>query len=227
MKKLILFIAVCFCATSLFAQSAEELKNAGNDALRSKDYKTALEKYEAFLGAEDTFEDTALVFNAAYCANKSKDYAKAEKYFAQSVANNYKLSKSYQYLALVLKKQKKYDEMVATLNKGIEACPTKNKKLKASLAKHYFSAAQKANNFEKSEDLYKKAAGIESKYKETALLALGQLYYNKGAEFWPANQPKAKSYFEKSTNTLNDVLKMNPGRKEASDLIATIKGLVK
>ncbi|WP_321297823.1 hypothetical protein [Marinifilum fragile] len=226
MKKLILFIAVCFCATSLFAQTAEEFKNAGNDALRSKDYKTALTNLESYVAAIDTV-DKPVVYNLGVAAYKTKDYAKSEKYFNQSIENDYKKFNSYQYLSNSLKKQKKNDEMIATLKKGIEACPTKNKKLKASLAKEYFGSAQKANNFEKSEGLYKKAAEIESKYKETALLALGQLYYNKGAEFWPANQDKAKSYFEKSTNTLNDVLKMNPGRKEASDLIATIKGLVK
>ena len=230
MKKFILFIAVCFCVSSVFAQSAAQLKNEGNAALKSKDYKTAIEKYEAFLGAEDTVEDIALVFNTGYCASKIKDYAKAEKYFAQSVANNYKPSKSYQYLAMMQKKQKKTDEMVATLKKGIEACPTKNSKLLASLAKHFFSVgqkAQKANKFESAEASYKQAAELKSKYQETAMLALAQLYYNKGAEYWPATQDKAKSYFEKATVAAKNLLAVNPAKKEATDLIATIKGLVK
>jgi len=226
MKKFILFIAVCFCVSSVFAQSAEELKNAGNAALRSKDYKEALTSLESYVAAIDTVDKPA-IYNLGVASYKTKDYIKSEKYFNQSIENDYKMYLSYQYLSNSLKKQKKYNEMIATLIKGIEACPSKNKKLKASLAKQYFGSAQKANNFEKSEDLFKKAIEIESKYKETALVALGQLYYNKGAEFWPANQDKAKSYFEKSTNTLNDVLKMNPERKEAADLIATIKGLVK
>lgn len=230
MKKIILFIAVCFCVSSVFAQSAAQLKNEGNAALKSKDYKTAMEKYEAFLGAEDTVEDIALVFNTAYCASKIKDYAKAEKYFAQSVVNKYKPSKAYQYLALMQKKQNKVSEMVATLQKGIKACPTKNSKLVASLAKHYFSVgqtAQKGNKFEAAETSYKQAAQIKSKYQETAMLALAQLYYNKGAEFWPANQDKAKSYFEMATAQANKLLALNPAKKEAKDLITTIKGLLK
>ncbi|WP_282013871.1 tetratricopeptide repeat protein [Marinifilum flexuosum] len=244
MKKLILFIAVCFCATSLFAQSAAQLKNEGNAAVKSKDYKTALEKYEAFLGAEDTFEDPALVFNAAYCANKLKDYPKAEKYFAQSVANNYKLSKSYQYLASVQKKQKKMDEMVATLKKGIEAIPTKNSKLIASLSKHYLVAgqkAQKANKMDAAEDLYKKASESKSKYQADALVGLGMLYFNQGAtimqkanpiankepEKFKAESAKAQGFYKKAMAELTKAKALAPTREDLLQTMATVKAEIK
>ncbi|MPQ47074.1 tetratricopeptide repeat protein [Marinifilum sp. N1E240] len=244
MKKFILFIAVCFCVSSVFAQSAAQLKNEGNAALKSKDYKTAIEKYEAFLGAEDTVEDNALVFNTGYSASKIKDYAKAEKYFAQSVANNYKLSKSYQYLALMLKKQKKMDEMVATLQKGIEACPTKNSKLVATLTKHYLKGgqvAQKANKMDKAEELYKKASEGKSKYQPDALLGLGMLYFNQGAtimqkanpiantepEKFKAESAKAQGFYKKAIAELAKAKALAPAREDITKTMATVKAEIK
>lgn len=244
MKKLILFIAVCFCVTSLFAQSAAQLKNEGNDAVKSKDYKTALAKYEAFLAAADTFDDPALVYNAAYCANKIKNYTKAEKYFAQSVANNYKTSKAYQYLANVQKQQNKNDEMVATLKKGIEACPTKNSALVSALVKHYLlegQEAQKNSQFDVAEDLYKKAAERKSKLKADALISLGTLYFNQGARIMQNANPfansepekfkeesaKAQDYYKKSLAELNKAKTIAPKREDITQTIATVKAEVK
>ena len=244
MKRLILILVVCFSVASAFAQSAAQFKNDGNAALKSKDYKTALENYEKFLAAEDTFEDPALVFNTGYCAIKIKDYTRAEKYFGESVDNNYKLSSAYRFKALAQKSQKKYDDMIATLKAGIEACPTKNSKMSSMLAKHYLiegQKAQKANKFKAAEGLYKKAGEFKSKMQADALFSLGTLYYNEGAKIMQAATPiantqpdkykaesaKAQTYFKKAIAELNKAKAIAPAREDVTATIATIKGLIK
>ncbi|MDM8158760.1 hypothetical protein QUH73_02905 [Labilibaculum sp. K2S] len=243
MKKIILILAICFSAVGVFAQSAAQFKNDGNTALKSKDYKTALVNYEKYLAAEDTEKDPALVFNLGYCAIKLKKYAKAEQYFGQSIENKYKTSIAYQYKAKAQKSQKKYEDMIVTLNEGIAACPTKNSKLVSELAKHYLlegQTAQKADKFEVAEDLYKKAGNVKSKLQVDALFSLGTLYYNKGAKIMQAATPtantepenykaesaKAKTYFQKAIVELNKAKAIAPAREDVTSTITTIKGLL-
>ncbi|WP_372751069.1 tetratricopeptide repeat protein [Labilibaculum sp.] len=244
MKKIILIIAVCLSAVGVFAQSAAQFKNDGNTALKSKDYKSALANYEKFLGAEDTVDDPALVFNSGYCAIKIKDYAKAELYFGQSIENNYKKSTAYYYKSIAQKNQKKSEEMVSTLEEGIEACPTKKSKLVKALAKHYLiegQKAQKANEFEAAQTLYQKAATDKSKYQADALFSLGTLYYNQGAKIMQAATPvantepekykeesvKANSFYQKAIVELNKAKTIAPSREDIASTISTVKGLLK
>ncbi len=244
MKKLILFVAVCLCTAGVFAQSAAQLKNEGNAALKARNYKVAMEKYEAFMNAPDTQQDFPLVFNTAYCAGKIKNYAKAEKYFAQSIKNNYKASKSYYYCALMQKKQNHYDQMVATLNKGIEACKGKNSKLIKELSKYYLISgqkAQKAKDFTKAEELYKKAGEKKSKLQVDAFASLGTMYYNQGAQImqkatpiankepekYKAESVKAKGYYQKALNTLQKAKQLAPTRKDILTTLSTVKKLLK
>lgn len=244
MKKLILLVAVCLCTAGVFAQTAAKLKNEGNAAIKSKNYKLALEKYEAFMNAEDTTQDFPLVFNAGYCAMKIKNYATAEKYYEQSIKNNYKTSKAYYYCALAQKKQKQFDKMVATLNKGIAACKGKNSKLIKALSKHYLISgqkAQKAKKFAEAEELYQKAGEQKSKLQVDAFASLGTLYYNKGAEImqkatpiankepekYKAESVKAKGYYKKALEVLQKAKTLNPTRKDILATITTVKGLLK
>lgn len=244
MKKFILLLAVCFSISAAFAQSAATLKNEGNAELKAKNYKGALEKYEAFMSAEDTFEDAALVFNSGYCAIKVKDYAKAVKYFGESIDNKYKLSSAYRFKALAEKKQKNIDAMIATLNAGIAACPTKNSKMTKMLATHFLKegvAAQKANKFAAAEASFKKAIEVKSKKKADALVSLGTLYYNEGAKIMQAATPiantqpdkykaesaKAQSYYKKAVAELNKAKAIDPAREDVTATLATLKGLIK
>ncbi len=244
MKKLILFAAVCLCTAGVFAQSAADLKNAGNEALRSKKYKVAIEKYEAYMNAPDTEKDIPLVYNTAICAYKIKNYAKAEKYFTKSIENKYKLSKAYYYCALMQKKQNKFDAMVTTLNQGIEACKGKNSKLVKALSKHYLIAgqkAQKAKKFAKAEELYKKASERKSKLQVDAFASLGTMYYNQGAEImqkatpiankepekYKAESVKAKGYYQKALNILQKAKQLAPTRKDILTTLSTVKKLLK
>ena len=112
MKKIIVIFVLSLSFTGLFAQDAVSFKNAGNAALKAKDYKTALENFEKFMQAPDTFDDQAVVYNTAYSAIKIGKYDKAVEYFDVSIKNNYKTDVSYQYKALAFKKIKKTDLMM-------------------------------------------------------------------------------------------------------------------
>lgn len=137
MKKMIFIFALCLSFGTLMAQDAATFKNAGNDALKAKDYAKALENYEKVMAATGTGEpDYPMIFNSAVCAIQIKNYEKATKYFDQAIAGNYKLEDSFFNKAMVLKLQKKNEEYVKVMNEGIAKFP-ENTKFKADLAKYY------------------------------------------------------------------------------------------
>jgi len=242
MKRIILLFVVCFSLSNVFAQSAGELKNQGNAALKAKNYKGAIELFEKYFAAAEEIE-APVVFNTAYSALKIKDYAKAEKYFGESIDNKYKLSSAYRFKAIAQKRQKKFDEMVATLNAGIAAC-TKSSKMAKMLATHYLKqgvAAQKSNNFAKAEGLYKKAIEVKSKLKTDAIVSLGTLYFNEGARIQQAANPlansdkpkfaaesaKAQKYYKKALAEMKKAKALDPVREDVTKQIATLNGLIK
>ncbi len=105
MKKLIIVLAAIIAGVSSYAQSAAELKNEGNAALKTKDYKTALAKYEAYLatGEEGVAGDKATIYNIATCADKLDNSEKAIEYYQKAIdmdyrgdISTYKIAKIYQ-----------------------------------------------------------------------------------------------------------------------------------
>lgn len=63
---------------SVFAQESVELKNAGNEALRTKDYAKALESFEKAITVwGDQPTDFAMIYNAGVCAYQLKSFDKA------------------------------------------------------------------------------------------------------------------------------------------------------
>ena len=123
MKKIVLLFLSALLTVGVFAQDpgAAE-KNAGNVALKAKNYAEAFKKYEEYLKIVNN-KDNATVFNTAYCANKIKNYPAAEKYFSMSIDNKYKTATSYLGKAQALKAQKKDEEMLATLQEVMKASP--------------------------------------------------------------------------------------------------------
>ena len=72
-----LVLMMAFGATAQ-EESAAELKNQGNEALRAKNYKGALELFEKAIAAwGDEEMDAAMVYNTATSARKIKNYEKA------------------------------------------------------------------------------------------------------------------------------------------------------
>ena len=137
MKKVIFIFVLCLGFGTLMAQDVAALKNAGNDALKVKDFAKALENYEKVMAATGTgAPDYAMIFNCAVCAIQIKNYDKAIKYFDQTIAGNYKLEDSFYNKAMVWKLQKKDDEYVKVLNEGIAKFP-ESLKFKTELSKYY------------------------------------------------------------------------------------------
>ena len=137
MKKMIFIFALCLSFGTLMAQDAATFKNAGNEALKAKDYAKALENYEKVMAAIGTGEqDYAMIYNSAVCAIQIKNYEKATKYFDQAIAGNYKLEDSFFNKAMVFKLQKKNEEYIKVMNEGIAKFP-ESAKFKTDLAKYY------------------------------------------------------------------------------------------
>jgi len=137
MKKVILVFLLFISFGSLMAQETATLKNAGNDALKAKDYAKALENYEKVMAVTGTAApDYAMIYNSAVCAIQIKNYEKAAKYFDQTIAGNYKPEDSFFNKAMVLKLQKKNEEYLKVMNEGIAKFP-ENTKFKADLSKYY------------------------------------------------------------------------------------------
>ena len=81
MKKIVLLFLSALLTVGVFAQDpgAAE-KNAGNVALKAKNYAEAFKKYEEYLKIVNN-KDNATVFNTAYCANKIKKLSSCREVF--------------------------------------------------------------------------------------------------------------------------------------------------
>ncbi|MFW5890202.1 MAG: tetratricopeptide repeat protein, partial [Marinilabiliaceae bacterium] len=115
MKYLLTISFVLFAfATGIVAQdkTAAEYKNEGNDALRNKDYATALENYEkAIENWEDGEPEDAMVYNAATCARRTEEFDKAIKYYEMAKDRGFRDDIATYYIAYSLGKQGKAEEM--------------------------------------------------------------------------------------------------------------------
>lgn len=144
--KLLAFALLLFSGITMAQDNSAELKNQGNDALRSKNYKGALAKYEAYLatGSDEAKSDYSTIYNAATCSYKLKNYAKSNKYYAQAKANGYKEDLSTYKMAMILKKQNKEEESIAMLEQAItDYSSSKYKKnFVKAVATHYTKQAQ-------------------------------------------------------------------------------------
>lgn len=138
MKRLAFILLVFLSVGTLFAQESAKLYNAGNDALKAKDYAKALENYEKAAAVWGTAPaDYGMFYNCAICAFQIKDYEKAIKYFDMCFANNFKPEDALYNKAIVYKIQKNNDGYLKTINDGIAKFP-ENAKFKGDLSKINF-----------------------------------------------------------------------------------------
>ncbi|MFV0506741.1 MAG: tetratricopeptide repeat protein [Bacteroidales bacterium] len=143
MKRIGLILSMFILTVAVYAQdgkSPSELKNAGNDAYRSKKYDEALSNYEQAIATWDKETDKTMIYAAAICAYKVKNNDKALKYFNMCIAENYKTSTCILVKADVLDKQGKSEEALKVLQEGVAAYP-KDAKLVGKLASAYNSEA--------------------------------------------------------------------------------------
>jgi tetratricopeptide (TPR) repeat protein len=208
MKQIFLIIAFCFGMTAGFAQDAVDaiqLKNDGNDALRDKDYKKALELFEksvASWGEEEP--DNAMIYNAGFCAYKTKQFDKAVKYFDQSIGSDYKVSTAYLYKADSQKKAGDDKGFVETLTAGLASDPS-DAKMKSMLSNYYL---QEGNDF------YKKGATI---LQQAAADVTAGKYLTTDDQYKKATD-EAKGEFKKALPLFEKALEIEPGDETAKQL---------
>ncbi|WP_339740590.1 tetratricopeptide repeat protein [uncultured Sunxiuqinia sp.] len=211
MKRLFLLTIFCLGVVAVgFAQDtvdAVQLKNDGNDALRAKDYKKALELFEKSLANwSEEEQDNAMIYNAGYCAYKVKNFEKAVKYFGQSIENNYKTSTAYLYKANAQRQTGDDDGFVETLEAGMASNPN-DMKMKDMLSTFYL---KEGNAF------YKKGAAI---LKEAASdVAAGKFTTND--DQYKAATTEAREEFKKALPYFDKALKLTPNDDTAKQLKA-------
>lgn len=244
MKRIAFILLSILFSAGVFAQEpgAAE-KNAGNDALKAKNYAEALKKYEEYLKIVD-YKDNATVFNTAYCANKIKDYAAAEKYFDMSIKNKYKAASSYLGKAQALKNQKKDADMLVTLQEGLKAFPG-NMKLETMYATYYLKEGQKfqkAGNESKAAENYTKITSLSNKsFKTQGYVSLAGLFFNNGAKIlqdatpiantdkakYDAEKAKAVNDFKKAKDYLTQAQSLEPANQDVKDLMKQVNEALK
>ncbi|HEY3372925.1 MAG TPA: tetratricopeptide repeat protein [Prolixibacteraceae bacterium] len=210
MKRFFLALTLCFGIVLGFAQdekSAVEIKNQANDALRAKDYPTALKLYEEALSKwADTPKDTAMVYNMAVCAYQTKDYDKALKYLDESIALNYKKENALLYKANIYKSMKNDEQYEKTLEEALANSPN-DAKLKGMLATVYL---KEANVFYTGGATILKNAAADvtaSKYKTTDAA-------------YKAEVEKAKAEFKKALPLVDKALTIDPENATGKQLKA-------
>ena len=73
MKRIALLLCLSLGFVSLFAQESVKLQNAGNDALKAKDYAKALESYEKAMAVWGTApQDSVMLYNCGICGIQVK-----------------------------------------------------------------------------------------------------------------------------------------------------------
>ncbi len=244
MKRIAFLILSVLLTASVFAQDpgATE-KNAGNAAVKAKNYAEAFKQYEAYLKIVNN-NDKPTVYNTAFCANKIKNYAAAEKYFDMSIKNNYKAASSYLGKAQAQRSQNKTAEMLTTLQDGMKAFPG-NMKLETMYATHYMKEGQKfqkAGNEAKAEENYMKVTTLTTKsFKTQGLVSLAGLFFNNGAkilqdanpiantdkEKYESEKAKAMTDFKKAKEYLVQAQSLEPDNQDVKDLMKQLNDAMK
>ncbi|MCG8578494.1 MAG: tetratricopeptide repeat protein [Bacteroidales bacterium] len=190
-------------------ESAAELKNQGNEALRAKNYKGALELFEKAIAAWGEEEmDAAMVYNTATSARKIKNYEKAQKYYNESKNLGYKADVSTYYVASSLKSMGKNEEMEKVLLAGIEEYGTSKyvKHMKKMLAGYYVKESNK---------LYQKG--------QETLNTRGE----GNRDQWDSIKAKAKTILDEAGALSKKAMEYDPTNKNAQAILTGIEGLLK
>jgi len=215
MKRIAFFLLMCLSIGTLFAQESAKLYNAGNDALKAKDYAKALENYEKAVAVWGTApQDFGMFYNCGICAIQLKDYEKAIKYFDLCYTNNFKPEDALYYKAVLNKMLKNNDAYLKILDEGIAKFP-ENAKFKGEISKNQF------------------AAGV-SHYNAGNTLLKGAVDKINAKKYKDANDPgykaevaKAKKEFSDAIPSFDKAIELNPADEKAKEIKAACEKQVK
>lgn len=240
MRKFILLVALCCATGSILAQTdPNQLKKEGNEALNAKNYEVAFTKYDAYLKQTNN-SDSVMAYNCGVCADQTKRYADAVKYFDVAIQKKYNVANAYARKAGALKDLKKNAEMVETLEAGLKIAPG-NKTMEKMYAIYYLKEGQKfqkTNAIDKAEESYKKVTTLSNKkWKTDALYSLGVLFYNNGAtvlkkaaplansdeEKYAKEKAAADADFKKANDYLQEATTLSPERAEIKKMLTQVQ----
>ncbi|WP_321479681.1 hypothetical protein [uncultured Bacteroides sp.] len=241
MKKLSVLLSLCLTVTCLFAQTTtpQQLKAAGDKALKAKNYPVAFTKYNQYL-KQTNYQDSVTAFNCGVCADKSKKYADAAKMFDVAIEKNYNLSSAYVGKAIALRHQKKSADYIATLSEAMTKVPGNGtiEKLYSIFYLKKGQAFQKKGNVKEAAENYMHLTEVSSKkWKTNGLYSLGVLFFNNGASILKKATPIANSNpdkykqekaaatsdFKKAVDYLEKAVALSPQRPEIAKLLSQVK----
>lgn len=215
MKKVALILILCLGFVSLFAQESIKLQNAGNDALKAKDYAKALENYEKAMAIWGTApKDSVMFYNCGICAIQVKDYEKAIKFFDLAATHNFKPEDALFKIALIYKFQKNNEAYLKTINDGIAKYPA-NANFKGELSKTYL--LEGITHYNSGNGLLKGAID-----KVTA-----KKYKDANDPGYKAEIAKAKKEFSDAIPSFDKAIELNPADAKAQELKAACDKQVK
>lgn len=245
MKKVILLLAFCLSIGNLFAQdaNADKLRDAGDAAIKAKNYPEALTNYSEYLKLTN-YEDASRIFNCGFAAFNAKNYDEAIKFYDMSIQKENKLDDSYVGKAMSLREQNKAADFTATVEAGLKANPANAnlEKILYGYCMKQAQAAQKAGKTDEAEELFKDVLVVGNKtYKGNALYSLGAMFYNNGAKILQAANPiaasepdKYKVEKEKADNTmkkakeyLEQAIALNPADANSKKILDSINDTLK
>ena len=215
MKRIALLLCLSLGFVSLFAQESVKLQNAGNDALKAKDYAKALESYEKAMAVWGTApQDSVMLYNCGICGIQVKDYDKAIKYFNLAAAHNFKPADALFKVALIYKFQKNNDAYLKAINEGAAKYP-ENPSFKGELSKNFLMEA--VAHYNGGNGLLKAAIDkiTSKKYK----------YDNDPG--YKAEIAKAKKEFSDAIPSLDKAIELNPADEKAKEIKAACEKQVK
>lgn len=201
-------------ASICFAQEENEhikFKNEGNEALRSQNYKTAFESYEAAIAIWPSEEapDAAMIYNTADCARRLNEHEKALNYYIQSEELNYRPDRAAFYIASSLKSLDREEDMERTLLKSIDAYKTSSilAQMTKMLVTYYLK--QGAERYNRASQILASASNANpSQYNEITqraneAFAESKPWFEKALEYDAENE-NALSSLKEINNRLNE-----------------------
>ena len=215
MKKVALIWFVCFSVGTLFAQESVKLQNAGNDALKAKDYATALGNYEKAMAVwGNAPKDSVMFYNCGICAIQVKDFDKAIKYFDLAAGSNYKAEDATFYKVMIYKIQKNNDAYLKALNEGIAKYP-ENAKFKGEVGKNFLMEG--VGHYNGGNALLKGAVDKINTKK----------YKDANDAGYKAEIAKAKKEFSEAVALFDKSIAINPADTKAAELKAACEKQIK
>ncbi len=207
-KTIFITLLTSLLSLSLFAQeSAAELYNAGNAAYGTKDYTTALEKWEAYLNHADAEASNinACTYKCAEAARKADNVEKARTYYQKCIDLDYKPDMCLFKLGQTYKTtdEAKY---IATMEKCVTEYPNSKyykKYFLPSVTNYYNKEASDIFNAANAEAQAATASGDANKYLELM-------------------KKKVLPDFNKAEEAFNKTLSFDPTNATASNAIANI-----